>query len=814
MNTAFSLCLRHSAMFACVFALATITLFSQTPANTRSEAEHFVKARVFFTEQFGAEEAEDIGVEVEHGILKGKVYVESVISRATLNALRERGIRVLVLEDDAATTAAERITAYFRANSKNAGRKITSETPRNFKLGTMGGFYRLNEIYGEFARMRELFPALVSAPETIGTSVEGLPIQAYRICAQEAVQAQKPEVLYTSLHHAREPGGASSLIYFLWSVLEGTANGSEEARYLLNNRQLYVVPVVNPDGYLWNQTTNPNGGGMWRKNRRPNQNGSIGVDLNRNYGTATFWSAPNNGSSTNPASDTYRGIEPFSEPETQAIRDFCTRRNFRTAINFHTFSNLLIYPFSYIDRETPDSTYFRALTAEITKNNLYSAGRDLQTVGYAVRGASDDWMYAGLAGGRKIMAYTPEVGTPDDGFWPTPDRIIPHGAENLATNLMTAWSAGVNLRPVQSYVRENPQTGAARLVVELQNIGIQDAQQTAMVQVRSLGRGVTFVRPDRNIRALRSTELVREVFEMLFDSTVKNGMIVPAEIVITQENTRRRDTVQVQVREAERVTLFGESADVQKWQLGRWGAVADVLTGRAAITDSPGRAYRSNDENFVQLAMPINLRSLRSATLEFQTRWSVESNGDIAVVQVSDDNGQTWRYLRTSLMKPASYVVSVGADGFGYDGNFPQWIRQEYPLDAWLGKDVLVRFGMITDASAQFDGFYVSDVALRLYRDTLSRRVAPTGTDVPRVVPNVVAQGADIRVELPLVSVDTEADVTVFNTIGQRCIAASGINAANDGTIFLPSSSLARGVYVVEVRLKNGTVTRERVIIQ
>jgi hypothetical protein len=85
---------------------------------------------------------------------------------------------------------------------------------------------------------------------------------------------------------------------------------------------------------------------------------------------------------------------------------------------------------------------------------------------------------------------------------------------------------------------------------------------------------------------------------------------------------------------------------------------------------------------------------------------------------------------------------------------------------------------------------------------------------VPRVLPNVVVQGSDIRVELPLVSLDTETDITVFNAIGQRCIVLSGANAANDGTIFLPSSSLSRGLYVVEIRLKDGTVTRERVMIQ
>jgi carboxypeptidase T len=811
MNTASVL----RSMFVCLVLPIFLpsAVFSQTPTKPRSLDEQFLKARVHFTETFGATEAEELGVELEHSILKGKVYVESIISRTTLNALRARGIRTEVLVQDAEEEAESRIQTYFRTNGKNSSRMVNSETPRNFKLGSMGGFFTLNEIYAEFTKMRELFPTLISQPEVIGTSVEGLPIRAYRICTAAAETARKPEVLYTAIHHAREPGGASSLIYFLWSLLEGASDGKAEATYLVNNRQLYVVPVVNPDGYLWNQTMRPAGGGLWRKNRQVNQDGSFGVDLNRNYGTATFWNAPNNGSSTNPRSDTYRGTEPFSEPETQAIRSFCTRRAFRTAINFHTFSNLLIYPYSYINGETPDSTYFRALTAEITKDNLYSAGRDMQTVGYAARGASDDWMYAGLGGGRKIMAYTPEVGTPDDGFWPTPDRIIPHGAENIATNLLTAWSAGVNLRPVQHYVRESPQTGATLLIVETQNIGIQDAQETASLEVRSLARGVAFVRPQRSLRALRSTELVTEVFEMIFDGTVQNGSSILAEIVLTQEGTPRRDTVSVQVREAQRITLFGEASDVKNWQLGRWETITDPLTGRATLTDSPQRLYSANDNNFVQFARPISLRGLRAATLEFQARWSIESNGDLAVAQVSSDNGISWQYIRTSLMKSNNSGIFGNQGGIGYDGNFPQWIRQEYPLDAWLDKNILVRFGVISDGSAQFDGMYVSDVALRLYSDTLTPRINTASLQSPRILPNVVPQGTEIRIEMPLTSIDAPSEVYVVNVIGQRVLSLSGVNTSNDGLILLPSSALARGVYFVEVRL-GASVTRERILIQ
>ncbi|NJL75266.1 MAG: zinc carboxypeptidase, partial [Saprospiraceae bacterium] len=110
---------------------------------------------------------------------------------------------------------------------------------------------------------------------------------------------------------------------------------------LINNRQLYFVPVVNPDGYVYNQSTNPNGGGMWRKNRRNNTGSCEGVDLNRNYDW--MWSSTT-GSSGDTCNDTYRGTAPFSEPESQAIRDFTTSINPPIAFTTHTFDGSYLFP--------------------------------------------------------------------------------------------------------------------------------------------------------------------------------------------------------------------------------------------------------------------------------------------------------------------------------------------------------------------------------------------------------------------------------------------------------------------------------------
>ena len=109
----------------------------------------------------------------------------------------------------------------------------------------------------------------------------------------------------------------------------GTDNSISE---MLDEVDFFVIPVVNPDGYeyTWSSPSRR----YWRKNRRVNANGSIGVDLNRNWGAG--WGG--GGSSGIAASDIYRGTAPFSEPETQAMRDFYqSNPNVVSNIDFHAF---------------------------------------------------------------------------------------------------------------------------------------------------------------------------------------------------------------------------------------------------------------------------------------------------------------------------------------------------------------------------------------------------------------------------------------------------------------------------------------------
>jgi hypothetical protein len=207
----------------------------------------------------------------------------------------------------------------------------------------------------------------------------------------------------------------------------------------VNNRELWFVPIVNPDGYEFNRQTDPLGGGMWRKNRRLNTGGTYGVDLNRNFGYK--WGYDNLGSSPSPGSETYRGASAFSEPETQVIRALADSSKFILALNYHSYGNYFIYPWGYDNIYTPDQLVFKSIADSVSVLNGFIGGTSWEVL-YLTNGDSDDWMYGEQNEKNKIFAFTPEVGDQFDGFWPDPSRISTLCEQQLQPNLFIASLAG------------------------------------------------------------------------------------------------------------------------------------------------------------------------------------------------------------------------------------------------------------------------------------------------------------------------------------------------------------------------------------
>jgi carboxypeptidase T len=245
-----------------------------------------------------------LGVEFEgsHGRPGGPV--ECTVSGDVLARLRSEGISSEVLIED--------LTAYYASRLEPG-----PVNALGFGFGSMGGYYTLSEIGQQLDSLRLVYPTVVGTSDSIGSSLQGRPIWAVRMTADPDVPSNRPQVLYFAMQHPREPMGMMTLLYFMWYLAEHYGQ-DKEVTYLLQNRDLWFIPIVNVDGYESNRRMAPNGGGERYKNMRDvvTDGDQHGVNLNNNWGAE--WGYDDIGSSPDPVHSRYRGTAPFSEPETQA----------------------------------------------------------------------------------------------------------------------------------------------------------------------------------------------------------------------------------------------------------------------------------------------------------------------------------------------------------------------------------------------------------------------------------------------------------------------------------------------------------------
>jgi len=292
----------------------------------------------------------------------------------------------------------------------------------------------------------------IAMMKSLGKSWEGRDIWAIKISDNVSVEeSNEAEALFMANIHAREMITPEIIIYFMHWLIDNY-NIDPRATYLVNNRQLWLIPTTNPDGRVYVFTGNYSGGGQsgpitWRKNKRDNNGNNQfdsyydGVDLNRNFGH--MWGL-DSGSSGQPPSDTYRGPDPFSEPESKAIKNFVESHNFVISLSYHSYGRWWIFPWGYtnINPDTPDHAQFVALAESCVAYNGYKAANG-DDFSYLVSGDTDDWLYGEQTTKNKIFAFTPEVGSSAEGaFWPDTSLIPKLVNENMGPNIFMAYAAG------------------------------------------------------------------------------------------------------------------------------------------------------------------------------------------------------------------------------------------------------------------------------------------------------------------------------------------------------------------------------------
>ncbi len=427
-----------------------------------SESIHpkYSEVRIYATNENDFKKMSAKGLTIDHSIRKPGFYLDAWLSEYEIDLLIKSGVRYEILVND--------WNEYYNNQPKmshleiNAQMKSAKEKDNvsHSIYGTMGGYLKFSEVVAKLDSMRLEYPQFISQKFSIGNTHEGRSMWAVRVTKNPDAPTGRPEVFYNALIHAREPESMETQMYYFYWLFENYGT-DPVATYILNNREIYWMPVFNADGYVYNETTNPNGGGMWRCNRHGN--GSCGwVDLNRNFGTYEFWNSPNGGSLTDSCAGgqaTYRGTSPFSEPETRNVMNFVNSRNFNSAFNAHTYGNYLIKPWDWLDPQpTPDDNKFNQILDDMTQNNQYVYGSSTQTLGYFIRGGATDWFYNDSAhSGHHIFGILPETGP---SFWPSQNEIIPLAQKMLYSNQYISLIAGAFTDPVsQKFNQTNYNSG-------------------------------------------------------------------------------------------------------------------------------------------------------------------------------------------------------------------------------------------------------------------------------------------------------------------------------------------------------------------
>ncbi len=660
--------------------------------------EIFQSVRVFNPSEQTLKIISETDIPLDHIVGKKGVYVDVIASEdQTLNLIL-KGLNVDILIPD--------LTSHYQSIN------IPADS-RDFPLGSLQGNYSLDELNDRFDELQSEYSNIISERVILGQSIEGRDIWAFKVSDNPENDEDEPEVLFTALTHAREPVGMMNLIYFVQLLGEEYGN-DPELTYLVDNREIWFLPVVNPDGYVYNESIQPSGGGMHRKNRRDTNCGNgtqRGIDLNRNYGYG--WGANDTGSSPNPCSSTYRGQGAFSEPETQCVSDFILDREFKGVLHYHTYSNVYIHAYGNATLpDEPDLTTHREIGNEMARYNGYPVGTGYELIGYTVNGDAVDWTY----GDQGIVAFTPEVGSPSQGFWPQENDVLPLCQDQVHPNKIFAFVAGSDLILYSFDLSQNAILPGDEFEIELaiQNRGLSDSNDEIVINVMPYNEWITLNLESYTMDELEARDTDEFLVSAIISETAPNGIYSGLIVSIDDgESFIRQDTVIFLIGEPDIIFYEGFENGLDNWELdGDWGPTNDAATGSFALTDSPSGNYQQSQETIAELSLYVDLTLLTIPMVTFTAKWDIESNWDFVRFQANVP-GNGWISLE-GLYTEAGVGQSAQPLGEpGYDGVQDDWVMETILLDQ-LGASSITGFRFIqtSDNYVEGDGFTVDDFTI------------------------------------------------------------------------------------------------------
>ena len=778
--------------FFCFFYLISFTQKKNT----------FHKAKINYSSSKDLNMLEEYGISVEHGIHKKNYFLISDFSENELKTIKNLGLNYSII--------IENVTEYYKNQnrikiSENNSSLCNSSndylTPENYIVKDaedFGGFYTYDEMLDQLDLMHSLYPNLISERQEIKDdnnsdtphiheTFEGRFLQYVKISDNPNVSEimDEPQILYTSLHHAREPASLQQLIYYMWYILENYES-NDEIKNIIDGSELFFVPCVNPDGYIFNEIMEPNGGGLWRKNTF---NGH-GVDNNRNYNYIDddgneIWDTT--GTSNNPNGQTYPGEFPFSEAENRAIKYFVEYNDFKLALNNHTYGNLLLYPFGYeYDTYTEDNSIFEFISDALVLENGYN--NIISSELYPASGDSDDFMYGMLETENgeirnKIFAMTPEIGS---SFWPQASQIENICKEMLYFNLTAAKIIG-NHGVLSDLNQEFILNNNFEALFNFRRIGLTD-NEPFVISLIPISENINNVVSDAvvfNFNEIGQSESGSILIEI--DENTNYGDEVVYKYSIN--NGSYTEEVLVSKIFGVPITILEDDSNFpfNTWNFSTWGSTdEDFFSPETSITDSPYSNYNNESLEFLILQESIDLDGFSSAQINFFAKWEIESGFDYVQLEISNDQGNSWQPQCGKYTNLGKENTFEAYNEPLYDGNQYEWVNEVVDLNDYLGDEILIRFKLYTDQYLRQDGFYFDEFKILGFSENLN--TSNIQNDRVFIYPTIVENNVKI------ISYKNISKILVHNSIGKKVLE---LNENNITEINL--NNIEAGIYFIKL---------------
>lgn len=805
------------------YALLILLVFSTLLI---AQSENYKKVKIYFNSKLELIDLLQSRLNIDHYSIEKDKSIIVYLSDSKFELLKETGYRYLVEIDDWKKYYNEKSSMSEAEKQQNLNKMKTARNITSFDYGSMGGYYTFPEVVDILDKMRSDFPNLISEKFSIGKTIEGRDQWVVKISDNPEQDEDEPEIFFNALIHAREPAGMMSIMYYMFYLLENYGV-DPSVTYLVDNREIYFLPVINVDGYEYNRSTDPDGGGMWRKNRKKNSDNSMGIDLNRNWGYE--WGYNDTGSSPYPSDETYRGTAPFSEPETENIRQFVNSRNFKAALNYHTYSNLLITPWGYVGKETPDSLVFREFASDMTQFNGYTWGISEDII-YETNGDSDDWMYGEQTDKSKIISMTPEVGNGNDGFWPSQDRIYPLVEENLFPNLYLTWAAGdyvsISNEKISSEII-NPGDDFT-ITPSIKNKGLVDALNIS-VKIESISQ---FISVSDNIISIDSISARTEISDSgAFLVSVDNEAPIGEDygVVITvSSGDVKMSTDTIRFFAGTPKEIFSDRADLLSlnWQTTsnnakKWAVTSsNYFSSPTSFTESVNSEYLNNSHVTMKSKSPIDLSGIAHPRLSFRSKWNIESSWDCGQVKISTNGGANWYVLTGNYTKPGAGQGTQPLNSPVYDGMVNNWVREDIDLTPFSGESVMLMFDFSSDEWVTYDGWYIDDIMIYHYGDesvsVKDNSAAELKFGLDQNYPNPFNPSTIINYSI---AEQGFVSLKIYNMLGEEiAVLVNEIQNAGRHEIILDTSKLgfklSSGVYIYTLKSASRISSRKMLFVK